>query len=175
MKSFTIIIDDREKDTDKLKLRIKQFECPVIKKKINFGDYSAEVKLDNGTVVSLENIVTIERKMDLGELCNCYTSDRKRFSREFDRAASMNAKTYLLVEKASWEKAYGGIYRSKMSPESLIGSLTTWLARYNCQLLFCDTYTSGKLIKDVLMHEMREYLRGYNHDDKKVSDSGQSN
>lgn len=169
METFTIIIDNREKDTDDLKKRIVQFGCPIIKKKMNFGDYSAEITLKTGEKLSLENFVVIERKMDIGELCVCYTTDRNRFSKEFERAANINAKTYLLVEKASWEKIYSGIYRSKMSPESLIGSITTWLARYNCQLLFCDTYTSGKLIKDVLVHEMKEFLRGYNYENNKIS------
>ena len=45
-----------------------------------------------------------------------------------------------------------------MKPTALVGSLTTWLARYNCQLLFCQADTSGHLIHDVLYHEMKEQL-----------------
>lgn len=117
--------------------------------------------LPDGKELSLERSVTIERKEHFDELAMCYTSQRERFTREFERAKQANAKIYLLVEKASWEKAYAGIYRSQMSPQSLIASMTTWLARYNCSLLFCQSETSGKLIRDVLIKEMREHLIQY--------------
>ena len=159
IKSMTIIVDTREQKTNEFDTRINQFNCPIVRSTLNFGDYSAFVKLPNGEIFSLADKVVIERKMDFEELCKCYTSQRERFTKEFDRAMEANAKIYLLVEKASWEKAYRGAYKSNMSSKSLIGSMTTWLARYNCQIVFCDTYTTGILIYDILSHEMREALR----------------
>lgn len=161
LESFTILYDTREKNTPALQHRIQQFGCKVEKKKLDFGDYSAKCILPDGKELSLERSVTIERKEHFDELAMCYTSQRERFTREFEHAKQANAKIYLLVEKASWEKAYAGIYRSQMSPQSLIASMTTWLARYNCSLLFCQSETSGKLIRDVLIKEMREHLIQY--------------
>lgn len=161
LKTMKIIVDDREKETELLKKRIAQFKCGTVRRRLEFGDYSAEVDLPDGRILSIESYVSLERKMDLSELASCFTSERNRFTKEFERAAYRGAKIYLLVEKASWEKAYAGIYRSKMTAKSMIGSLTTWLARYNCQLLFCDTGTTGKLIYDILLHEMREVLKEY--------------
>lgn len=161
LESFTILYDTREKNTPALQHRIQQFGCSVEKKKLDFGDYSAKCTLPDGNELSLEKIVSIERKEHFDELAMCYTSQRERFTREFERAKQSNAKIYLLVEKASWEKAYAGIYRSQMSSQSLIASMTTWLARYNCSLLFCQPETSGKLIRDVLIKEMRERLIEY--------------
>jgi len=158
MKSFKIYVDDREHETDALNERISHFNCPAEWHRLDYGDYSATVTLDDDTEFSLENKVVIERKMDIAELCKCFTSDRERFKREFERAAEAGAKTYLLIERGSWEWAYSGAYRSKMSPNSLIGSLTTWLARYNCQIIFCQQKTTGRLIYDILFHEMREAL-----------------
>ncbi len=77
---------------------------------------------------------------------------------EFERAREAAAKTYLLVEGASWEKAYAGFYRSRMNPDSLVASLTAWLTRYNCQLIFCEPETSGRLIRDLLYRELKERL-----------------
>ena len=65
---------------------------------------------------------------------------------------------YLLIENGDWEKAYTGSYRSQVKPEALTASIIAWLARYNCQLLFCKEETSGKLIHDVLYREMKERL-----------------
>lgn len=158
LNTFWIIYDTREQPTDTFKRRIEDFGCTSERRKLDFGDYTAACRLQDGTEYCLEKIAVIERKESLSELCMCYTKDRERFTREFERAARSCAKTYLLVEKASWEKIYNGTYRSQMKPAALVGSLTTWLARYNCQLLFCQADTSGHLIRDVLYHEMKEQL-----------------
>lgn len=160
LSSMVCLIDSREQDTIRARKRIQSIGLPVQRKALPFGDYSAYCTLPNGEVYSLENLVSIERKMDLTELCGCYCQSRKRFEREFIRAKDANAKVYLLIENASWEKAYSGLYRSKMRPESLVASITAWLARYRCQLIFCKEETSGKLIHDILYREMKEALEG---------------
>ena len=86
--------------------------------------------------------------------------ERKRFEREFERARQSGAKVYLLVEDGSWEDAYSGKYRSRMSPESLVASIQAWLARYNCQVIFCQPKTTGRLIHDILYRELKERLEG---------------
>ena len=126
---------------------------PHERHKLNFGDYS--VKCD---CLSLADLVVIERKMSIDELCNCYCKERSRFEREFERAKAANAKVYLLIEGATWEDMYGGKYRSKMKPESLVASVLAWLARYNCQLIFCQPQTTGLLIRDILYREMKYHL-----------------
>ena len=129
--------------------------CPWERKKLEFGDYS--VKCDS---MDLSSSIAIERKMNLDELCNCYCRERKRFEREFERARQAGAKVYLLVEDGSWEDAYSGKYRSRMSPESLVASIQAWLARYNCQVIFCQPKTTGRLIHDILYRELKERLEG---------------
>src|SRR5574344_572653 len=156
--TFVILTDTREQPTKRAAMRYQQFGVPIRREKLDFGDYSAECTLPDGGTFSLQSKVAIERKMNLDELAHCYCQDRPRFEREFIRAKDANAKLYLLIENASWEKAYSGLYRSKMRPESLVASMTAWLARYNCQLLFCKEETSGKLIHDILYREMKERL-----------------
>lgn len=160
-----ILIDNREHETEEFIKRRKSFGCESFQSKLSFGDYTAYVKLPNGKSFTLADKVVIERKMDLTELASCYTSQRERFTKEFERAKERGAKIYLLVEDATQEKAYKGLYRSKMSPSSFVGSLTTQLARYDCQLIMCHPDTTGKLIHDILVHEMREAL-------KNISDEG---
>lgn len=153
LESMVCLVDTREQDTPRLRARLKQMGCSWERKKLDFGDYS--VKCD---ALDLSRSVAVERKMDLDELCNCYCKGRKRFAREFDRAKSVGAKIYLLVEDASVDMAYFGEYRSRMSPESLVSSMLAWLARYNCQLIFCKPSISGRLIKDILYRELKERL-----------------
>lgn len=158
LKNLTLIVDTREQDTDRLRRRIRQTGLSFVRQKLDFGDYSVKTTLDNGTEFDISSSVSIERKMNLDELCACYCKGRKRFTREFERAKSAGAKVYLLIENANWEKAYNGSYRSKMSPQALTASLFAWLARYNCQIIFCKEETSGKIIREILYREMKERL-----------------
>lgn len=158
LKNLMLIVDTREQDTDRLRRRIRQTGLSFVRQKLDFGDYSAKTTLDNGTEFDISSSVSIERKMNLDELCACYCKDRKRFTREFERAKSAGAKVYLLIENANWEKAYSGSYRSKMSPQALTASLFAWLARYDCQIIFCKEETSGKIIREILYREMKERL-----------------
>lgn len=156
LESAVILVDTREQDTPRLRERLRQMGCQWERKKLDFGDYS--IKCD---ALDLSGVVTVERKMSLDEICNCYCRERKRFEREFERAKMAGAKIYLLIEDATWADAYKGFYRSLMKPEALTASMTAWLARYNCQLLFCEASISGRLIHDVLFRELKEHLEAF--------------
>lgn len=158
LKNLTLIVDTREQDTDRLRRRIRQTGLSFVRQKLDFGDYSAKTTLDNGTEFDISGSVSIERKMNLDELCACYCKGRKRFTREFERAKSAGAKVYLLIENASWESTFNGKYRSKMTSSALTASMFAWLARYNCQIIFCKEETSGKIIREILYREMKERL-----------------
>ena len=155
LKGMVVLVDTREQDTARLRVRLKDMKCEHERCKLDFGDYSAKIPI-NGEWYTLN--IAIERKMDLDELAQCYCNGRKRFEREFERAQTAGAKIYLLVENATWEDAYTGNYRSKMSPQALTASMLAWLARYRCQLIFCRQRTSGRLIYDILYREAREHL-----------------
>ena len=153
LESFTIIVDSREQETQKLIDRINQMEAPVIRRKLDFGDYSAKVQLPDGEEFSLERRACVERKMNFSELCGCFKS-----TKTVNRAKEAHARLYLLVECATWEKAYKGDYRSMMKPQALIASMLTWMVRYNSPIIMCQAATSGKLIRDILYREMKEAL-----------------
>lgn len=161
LKTLTVLVDTREQPTPQLKKRIKDMGVPTVRRKLDFGDYSAAVTLSDGSEYSLEKTVCIERKMDIDELCGCFCKGRARFTREFERAKKAGAKTYLLVEGASWEKIIRHNYMSLMTPNALVASITAWMARYNCIIIFCTSDISGKIIKDILYREMKERLLFY--------------
>ena len=152
--NMVFLVDTREQETPSLKARLKHFP-KWERQKLDAGDYSAKVCV-NGDWLQIP--VAIERKMNFTELATCYCKGRDRFQREFERAKAAGAKIYLLVENASWEDAYMGNYRSKMSANSLIASIFAWLARYDCQILFCAPCTTGRLIQSILYWESREFL-----------------
>lgn len=153
LSSMVCLVDTREQDTMRARKRLESIGLPVELVTLPFGDYSAKCDL-----LDLREAVTIERKMDLDEIAHCYGQDRKRFEREFERSKQAGAKVYLLIENGDWEKAYAGRYRSQMRPESLVASMTAWLSRYDCQILFCKEETSGQLIHDILYRELKVRL-----------------
>lgn len=160
LENITLLVDTREQPTKRLQDRIENTELFYKRKKLDVGDYSCECKLPSGEVIDFSNKVVIERKMNLDELCLCFGRERKRFEREFKRAKEKQCKVYLLVENASWEKAYNGKYRSLLAPNALIASLNAFRVRYGMQIDFCKEETTGKLIRDILYREVKNYLEG---------------
>lgn len=158
--SMTVLVDTRERPTEYSEKRYAQFGRPYRREKLDVGDYSAEFVTPTGEIISLKDSVVVERKNSIDELCMCFTSERGRFEREFQRAAKGGIKLYLLVENATFESIYNGKYRSRMTPNALVASILAWLARYDCQIIFCKAETSGKIIHDILYYEMRERLNG---------------
>lgn len=156
--TMEIIVDTREQETEAYHERVKKFECGFEKRKLDFGDYSCKYFDISGEEKTLENHVVIERKMSIDELCTCFTKERKRFKAEFERAKEKGAKTYLIIEGATWEKIYKGTYRSKLLPQALIASLLAWSIRYNIQFIFCKAESTGKMIQDILYRELKNKL-----------------
>lgn len=157
---LTLLVDTREQDTLSFRRRVNEVGLPWERRKLDFGDYSMRVELEDGQEVDFSPAVAIERKMSLDELCQCYGRGRKRFQREFLRAKKAGAKLYLLIENGSWEKALSGEYRSRMQPQALTASLTAWLARYDCQVLFCQAKSTPRLIREIIYREAKERLEG---------------
>ena len=158
LRNLTVIVDTREQDTRVFRNRLEQVGFPFIRQKLDFGDYSCRTELSDGSSVDFSDRFAIERKMSIDELAMCYTSNRKRFTAEFERAKNAQAKMYLLIENATFEKIIGGQYRSRVAPNALIGSIFAFLARYNCQIIFCKTESTGRVIREILYREAKEIL-----------------
>lgn len=163
MKTFTIISDTREQQTDRTKWRYESMGVPVRRATLSYGDYCGNVLLPSGNWMYDEtSTITpkciVERKFALDELASCFTHGRDRFQREFQRAIDNQARIFLLVENANWENLLNGKYRSKFHPNAFAASLESWMMKYNINLIFCKEETSGRLIKDLLYREMKHRL-----------------
>lgn len=164
LESMKILVDTREHPGAQFQRRTEGFGYPFERRKLEFGDYSCEYVDVNGDVVSLADQVAIERKMDANELAMCFTKERERFQREFQRAIDAGARVYLIVEDETWEKIYSGKYgnssrfRSRLHPNALRASLLAWGCRYGIHTHFCKPETTGRLIADILHYELKERL-----------------
>lgn len=164
--SMRICVDTREQETENAKRRYSEFNCEYDRAKLEYGDYCFNVKLPDGKWLfnysndeyKINPPAVIERKMNLDELCLCFGKERKRFIAEMERAKAQGSKVYLLVENANWENAINGKYRSQLNSKALVSSLLAWSIRYNMQIIFCKSETSGKMIYNILYRELKEYL-----------------
>lgn len=159
LESMELLVDTREQPTIKLQERIEATGLPHIRRKLDVGDYSCQCTLPTGEILDFSRNVAIERKMSLDELCLCFGKERPRFEREFMRAQEMGCRIYLIVENGNWEKTYGGKYRSFLRPQALVASIDAFRVRYGMQIDFCKPETTGKLIRDILYRELKEFLQ----------------
>ena len=153
MKDLTIIVDTREKVNGHIRKHLDKQGVPYISRKLDTGDYSAQIG-----ALSLEKDIVIERKANLDEICGNFTAERERFEREFLRAKAFNTKVVLIIENATWGDIFLGNYASKVSPKSLLGSLLSWMVRYNVTVTFCKPEETGKLIHGILYYAAKEML-----------------
>lgn len=163
LESFRVLRDSREQDTERARKRYEIMGVPCDRATLSYGDYTYNATLPDGSALhdlehTVEPFVAIERKMSLDELAACFTHERKRFTKEFDKARLRGCRTYLIVENATWENLYNGKYRSKYHPNAFVASLDAWMVRYNTEVLFCKEETTGKLIKDILYRDLKERL-----------------
>ncbi len=138
--------------------------CPICAIKLDQGDYSYKYINIDGEECFMDSEIVVERKMNLNELANNFGRERKRFEREFNRAKELNTKVYLIIEDDSWEDAYNGTYgkdkayRSRLNPQSMIGSLHAWENRYNLHVRFCNRLRTGRMIRDICYYHLKEIL-----------------
>ena len=152
LKELSVVCDTREKDTH-VEDYFKQKKIPQITRKLDVGDYSCQLG-----DVSFERDIVVERKHNLDEICGNFTAERERFEREFLRAKAYGTKVVLIVENASWSDIFIGNYRSKLNSKSLVGSLLSWMVRFNITILFCKPEESARIIYGIFYYYAKEKL-----------------
>ena len=163
--SMIILVDTREQDTERARRRLKALPCEYQRQALNYGDYSYAFTLPDSEQLSvtlsdtmISPLCAIERKMNLDELAGCFTRDRKRFEKEFERAREHNANVFLIVENATYEGLINGKYRSRFNSKAFLASLIAWQIRYGIHAIFCKEETSAALIYEICKRDLKERL-----------------
>lgn len=163
MQTMRVIADTREQANPRAVERFAALGPSLERATLDYGDYCANVTLPDGRpLYDISGRITpacvIERKMSLDETVACFTRDRMRFEREFQRARDAGAKIYLLIEDGSWDAIRRHEYRSRFRPKAFIASLTAWMARYDTTVVFCRPGYSGQMIREILYRDIKERL-----------------
>lgn len=161
--SMIILRDTREQDTARARRRYQAFGVPCSKAVLDYGDYTYNAVLTSDRTIfdtskRIHPLCAIERKMNLDELANCFTHDRKRFEAEMVRCNEHEGRMFLLVENATWENLMIGRYRSRFNAKAFLASVTAWMVRYGLNVVFCKEDTSPALIREILYRDLKERL-----------------
>ena len=111
------------------------------------GDYS---------VAGLEHVVAVERK-SLSDLLGCVGVERERFDREVQRLLAYPVRC--LVVEATWLDLERGEWRSKVSPQSVVGSVLGWIAAGIPVVMAGDHDRAGRYVSRLLYTAARRRWR----------------
>lgn len=159
--SKLLIIDSREKPKA-IKNIIKTFDEAGIEyetSKLLFGDY-----MD----YSRPNLV-IDRKQNIAELAKNCTVEAQRFKNELERAQRANSRLVILVEQNRYKDRDEWVKVEQISDlimwsnphtsirgEKVFRVLSSWVAKYDLGVEFCDKRVTGKRIIEILYPELRK-------------------
>ncbi|RKJ19566.1 nuclease, partial [Butyricicoccus sp. 1XD8-22] len=89
---------------------------------------------------------------------NLGKDERTRFENELIRSQHIPF-TILLEDVEGYKKIINGEYHSKYNPLALLGSLNTFKARYNFEIVYLDRKFSGNFIYYHFYYQMKNYLK----------------
>lgn len=147
----TILIDSRERKNLHILKRLTELNQPFRIVTMKYADYSFEW---NG--VDYRNLICVERKANLTELCGNLAKGKIRFEKEFSKAKVDKCKVVLMIEDGSWEKIEKSEYRSKFSPAELTKRIKIWVNHFQLELKFVEKSESC----DFMLDCFKKYLDG---------------
>lgn len=151
---MVVIVDTREKKNEHIVEFLTKSGIPFKLDKLDHGDYTVEFSKPEH--FKYNRCVAIERKNSFDEICGNLTKNRDRFEREFERAKNHKTKMHLLIENATWKKAFNSSFRSKMTNNALVAGILTFSIRYNCNVWYTTKDESGMLIYKLFFYTLRE-------------------
>ena len=159
--SKLLIIDSREKPKA-IRNIVSTFDEAGIEhetSKLLFGDY-----MD----YSRPNLV-IDRKQNIAELAKNCTVEAQRFKNELERAQRANSRLVILVEQNRYKDRDEWVKVEQISDlimwsnphttirgEKVFRVLSSWVAKYDLGVEFCDKRVTGKRIIEILYPELRK-------------------
>lgn len=128
----TIIRDTREHKGHGFYFKKSSTCAGMIEQKLDSGDYG---------LLEYPDLIVIERKQNVIELCNNLGKNRDRFERELERMEGIKFK-YIIVEDY-WSSTKKPKY-TKMSYNAILGSIVSLELKYGVHFIF-----AGKMAQEI--------------------------
>ncbi len=157
-----LIVDTREQRTQRYEERIRAFEelriNGITRQKLNTGDYSGILQLPNGNILDFTDLVSVERKMSLDELLDCFATNHKRFEAELIRAKNTGCKLFVATEEGSYAQLVSGNYTRKISVDQALSCYHNFQLRYGVQFEWVTPESFARFTYETLRRFIYDYL-----------------
>lgn len=142
----TIIVDTREQEPYEFKAT--EHCAGFIVEKLDCGDYGLK---------ECPNLIVVERKKSVDELCGNFGINRERFERELERMKEVKLK-YIVVEDY-WSSIFKPHF-SHMPANVIFESIFALELKYNIHFIFAGTRSMAHNIVRVLLLRAYKYHVG---------------
>lgn len=148
----TIVRDTREKPEHGFRF-IKSKSCAgMVEEKLDFGDYA---------IKDHPNLVVVERKQSVIELCGNLGKYRDRFERELQRMVDAGVKRKYIVVEESWYAAQKKQKFTRMHPNAVFGSIMALQVKYDIPFHFVgDHDTAHRVTRSLLLNAWKYHCEG---------------
>lgn len=93
------------------------------------------------------NEIAIERK-ELSDFVACCGHGRDRFQRELERLKGY--RVHAVIIEAGWDDLGAGEWRSKLKPQTVLQSITSWLSAGSVIIAGGDRYMAQRIARSML-------------------------
>lgn len=147
-----IIRDSREKPNHGYKF-IKSASCSGMEvAALPFGDYALK---------GFPDLIIIERKQDIDEICSNIGVNRERFERELQKIVDANVKFRYIIVEDYWSSVFKQSKFSKMRPNAIFESIIALQIKYNIPFIFAgSSEMAHRITRSLLLKAHRYRLEG---------------
>lgn len=161
IKSIGIWVDTREKNNKWVTDWFDKHKITYKSKALSNGDYSFYIpsnpELNIERTLDFSHKIMIERKANLDELSNNFTTSRSRFQEEM---ATFDGKKYLLIENSNFEDIINHNYDSKFSPKAYLASIQSFNHHYGLEIMYMPNKEfSAVWIYSIFVYYLRNIMR----------------
>jgi ERCC4-type nuclease len=124
----------------------------MVEEKLDFGDYAIKDHPD---------LVVVERKQSVIELCGNLGKHRDRFERELQRMVDAGVKRRYIVVEQPIDEALKRQRFSRMHPNAIFGSIMALQVKYNVHFIFAGSHDlAHRITRSLLLNAWKYRCEG---------------
>jgi len=148
----TIVRDTREKPNHGFRFIASKNCAGMVEEKLDFGDYA---------IKDHENLVIIERKQNVIELCGNLGKYRDRFEAELQRMLDAGVKRKYIIVEDYWSSVLRQQKFSRMKPNAIFESIIALQIKYDIPFIFAGTHdVAHRMTRSLLLKAYKYHCEG---------------
>ena len=165
-----LVIDSREKRNEYIIEALKRNNIDYAIRKLDFGDYSAQIYFRDGRYTRLDRCFCFERKRELTELSNTIYQGIDRFESEMKLASIYTTHKKLIIEDIDYYKnILKHNYRTQLPPKLFLKRLYELQNKYNIEIVAVDERLTASYIYRYICMYIEDNIEQLYRKAKKIS------